>query len=40
MIWTLDDLRRLLLHKSRRERWVYAFRRFLPRNLTNFGDVQ
>lgn len=40
MEWTLDDLRRFLLNRHRRERWLAALSQIRARNLTNFGDVQ
>jgi len=40
MEWTLDDLRRFLLSRHRRERWLAALSQIRARNLTNFGDVQ
>jgi len=40
MEWTLEDLRRFLLNRHRRERWLAALAQLRARNLTNFGDLQ
>lgn len=40
MEWTLTDLRRFLLDRGRRERWLSAVAQLRARNLTNFGDLR
>jgi hypothetical protein len=40
MEWTLEDLRRFLLDRPRRERWLAAVAQLRARNLTNFGDLR
>jgi len=40
MVWTLADLRRFILNRHRRERWLAALAQLRARNLTNFGDLR
>lgn len=40
MEWTLNDLRRFLFDRRRRERWLAALAQLRERNLTNFGDLR